>query len=232
MNILTDIINVNKEALRRTLKSLKYLPLLAIVILGLNIAEFWIQTLLISSSGGVNFLLGFARYIVTILFGSALIGILYDLVKYNRFRINALLDGYKTFFGPFSSVMFIYILIEYAFLFLNQIMPNIFGLFILLGIQSVLYEEVYIANKYSVEAYSNLLRFFKENILHWLIPMIFYNYLQLRMRISGLAIFNLNFFIRALIFSIFLAFIYLYKGHLFSLLYNSSRRKREFEGKF
>lgn len=234
MNIFTDVINVSKEALKRSLKSLKYLPLLAIVILGLNIAEFWVQTLLSGFSGGVNLLLGFARYIITIFFGSALIGILYDLVMYNRFRINGLIDGYKSFFGPFSSVMFIYVLLEYAFIFLYNTIPlfDVLGLFILLGIQSLLYEEVYIANNYSIEAYSNILSFLKENILHWIIPMIFYIYLQIQMKLSGLAIFNFMFLMRNFIFSILLAFIYLYKGHLFSLLYNSSRRKREFEGMF
>lgn len=234
MNILTDVINVSKEALNRSLKSLKYVPLLALVILGLNIAEFWVQSLLSGFSGGVNFLLGFARYIVTIFFGSALIGILYDLVMYNRFRINGLLDGYKTFFGPFSSVMFIYVILEYVFMFLTNALPvfDIIGLIVMFGIQSLLYEEVYIANNYSMEAYSHILTFLKENILHWIIPMVFYVYLQLQMQFSPLAIFNIDFLIRTLIFSLILAFIYLYKGHLFSILYNSSRRKREFEGMF
>lgn len=234
MDILTDVINVGKEALNRTLKSLKYVPLLAIVILGLSIAEFWVQTLLSGFSGGVNFLLGFARYIVTVLFGSALIGILYDLVMYGRFRINGLTDGYKSFFGPFSSVMFIYVLIEYAFMFLSEAFPlfNILGIIVMLGIQSLLYEQVYIANNYSIEAYSHILSFLKENILHWIIPMVFYVYLQIQMQFSGIAIFNIQFLIRTLIFSLLLAFIYLYKGHLFSILYNSSRRKRKFEGMF
>ena len=234
MNILTDVINVNKETLNRTIKSLKYIPLLAIVILGLSIAEFWIQTLLSGFSGGVNFLLGFARYFVTVFFGSALIGLLYDLVMFNRFRINGLIDGYKAFFGPFSSVMFIYILLEYAFIFLSGTMPlfNMLSLIIMFGIESLLYEEVYIANNYSIEAYSHILSFLIENILHWLITMVFYVYIQIQMRYSGLAIFNIEFLIRTLIFSLILAFIYLYKGHLFNILNNSSRRKREFEGMF
>lgn len=234
MKIISDVINVNKSALNKTFKNLKYIPLLALVILGLTVAEFWVQTLLSGFDGGINFLLGFARYIVSIVFGAALIGILYDLVLYNRFRINGIIDGYKTFFGPFSSVMFPYVLLEYVFLFLGTTSSifNMIGTLILFGIMSLLYEEVYIANNYGVEAYSHILSFLKENILHWIIPLVFYVFLHYRMQFVGLAIFNISYLVQSLVYSLLLAFIYLYKGYLFTILYNSSRRKREFEGMF
>lgn len=234
MNILSDIINVNKDALKKTTKVVKYLPFLALIIFVLNIAEFWIQTWLSSFTGGVNFLMGFLRYSVTIFFGSAMIGILSDVLYYGRLNFNRIFDGYKRFFGPFSSVMFIYVLLEWIIYMLSGQILALYtiGDIFLFAIHSLLYEEVYIANNYSTNAYSHIISFLKENILHWLIPMIFYIFIKFRLSFSGLAIFDLKFALIIFVWSFVLAFIYIYKGNLYNILYNSSRRKREFEGMF
>ena len=84
MEYLQDAIEVNKEALKKTFKQLKFVPILAIILIVMNLAQNFTLGLLMTNLSGVNFLLGVVRYFIRVLFMSAIIAILSDIVLYDR----------------------------------------------------------------------------------------------------------------------------------------------------
>ena len=102
-----------------------------------------------------------------------------------------------------------------------------------LVIQSTIYEQTYIARQSGINAIVDSLKFIINNILYWILPMLAFVLINRTFEVfSILSLSSIDIVIRALVQGLMLAFIYLYKGHLFNILYSSSRRKREFEGMF
>ena len=93
--------------------------------------------------------------------------------------------------------------------------------------------QIYIANQWGIPGIIDTIDFIKNNILYWIIPMIVFVIVELGFsNYSLLTVFDISFILKAIISGILLAFIYLFKGNLYKVLYSSSRRKREFEGMF
>lgn len=236
MNIFDDILNVNKEALKETLKKLKFVPILAVILFAFKIAEFYILKALTGTNASSSFILGFARAAVSIAFLSALISILADIVIYNRLDFNNFMDRFGEYFSPLMNTYFIIFLIEIVSNMFIGGLSSFFSLIVsiaLLVIQSPLLEEVYLGNKYGMDAIYSVYEFIKDNFLQWLPVLLAYVFVQYIFSIwSVILILDIEFIIKSTIYGLLLAFIYIYKGQLFKVLNGSSMRKRSFQRKF
>lgn len=232
-----DFINVNKSALKSTMKNLRFLPILALVIVLLNVVLHFVLRILVVPNSAMNFLLGFIRYIVQVAFASALISVLDDLIKYNRFSWDNFSQGFTSYLSPLMNTFFYLYIIEFLVRLVTDAIPilgiSFIATIILLAIESTLYEQTYIANLSGMEAISASVNFIINNIIYWIIPAILFIIVRINLDRTLMVIgFNPYKIINLIVLSLAMAFIYLYKGHLFNILHNSSRRKREFEGKF
>lgn len=232
MNIIQDTINVNKEALKRTFKSIAFVPALALVLIVFKVSESFVLTFLSANNSASSFILGFARAAISIAFMSALISVLADMVLYNRMNLNNIGSRFTEYFTPLANTYFYIFLAEYVIYFVDPtfsiILLLLFHVFV-----SNLYEQVYIGNNSGTYAIVKDFDFLKNNFIQWLPVVIAYVFLEFNFAISyTIFMFDLSYFIRVFIVAFALAFVYLYKGHLFNILYSSSMRKREFQGKF
>lgn len=237
MNILEDIIFVNKKAFKETMKNLKFVPILAIILFVFKFAEVNIIGLLSGFDRPSSFILGFARAAISIAFISALISILADIVVYNRLDFKNFFNRFSEYFSPLMSTYFIIFIIEMLVQVLTQsitipYLGLVFTIAMLL-LQSPLYEEVYLGNRFGGEAIYAAFDFVKENFLQWLPVLVVYVIAELFFNSSSIMIgLDLEVIIKMIIYGLLLAFIYIYKGHLFRILNGSSMRKRSFQGKF
>lgn len=233
---MKDFINVNKLAFRNTLKNIKVIPILAIVFLLLNITLSFGLALISSRNQGANFALGFIRYIVRVAFASANISLLDYAVRYNRFSFSNLKAGFTRYLNPLMNTFFYLTMIEFAINYIGQVVfiPGVFLVLslILKAIESTIYEQTYLANNFGLNAIGESINFIKNNIVNWIIPMLIFIFTELYFDWFARNIFVPRLAVFAILSSIALATIYLYKGHLFKILNNSSKRKREFEGMF
>lgn len=233
--MIKDFIYVNKKALNDTLKNFKYIPALVLVLFVFNVAQILVSRILTTPSQSMNFITGFARYIIEVAFISALISVLDDIINYNRFRVQNIIDGFTRYMGPLFNTLFIIYLVEMIFsMFLGPIpyLSTIFAIAMLV-LESPLYETIYIGNSWGMPGIMDTIDFIKNNIIYWLIPMILFVAIERLFGVYSIfATFDVREIIEALVYGVLLAFIYLFKGNLYKILFNSSRRKREFEGMF
>ena len=91
MEVLKDALTVNKKAFENTLKSIKNVPIIALVLIVYTILQalfnLLISPLNILANGMIA---GIIRYVFNILLLSNLLGILFSVVNYNRITKNDL----------------------------------------------------------------------------------------------------------------------------------------------
>lgn len=238
MNILKDAIGVNKLSLKNSLKNLKFVPLLAFVIVFFNIIQINLNMMVFSSPIGNNIIGRMLLYIIEMMLLSATMSMIYSIIMYNRVTVETITNGFTRYVGPLMNTFF--------YLYLARLVVELTGLEIMLGyfgslaiafaffvIESPLIEEVYLDGQSGIPAISYAFKFIKQNILPWLIVMIAFSYIKYHLSIwVFVSIMHTQVVVRILVYSFLLAFIYLYKGHLFVILNNSSVRKRQFQGLF
>ncbi|MFM1538358.1 hypothetical protein [Helcococcus bovis] len=236
MEIIKDFIYVNKTAFKNSIFSLKYVPALAMILFVLGVGENYLLSLLTTYSRGGNFVLGFVRYIITIVFASALVGVLSDIVNYNRFRFKNIIEGTKRYYLPMSNTLFIVYIIEYlAHIILQNIdfqYTFIIDILVLIVLSTV-YEKVYISEEYGIEAALNSVMFIKDNIIQWLPIVVIFVAAKFLLTINYVIFtFDITYIMNVVLYSLIMGILYIYKGHLFKILDGSSIRKRQFQGKF
>lgn len=248
MEVLKDALTVNKKAFENTLKSIKNVPIIALVLIVYTILQalfnLLISPLNILANGMIA---GIIRYVFNILLLSNLLGILFSVVNYNRITKNDLTSGFQTYKGQLMNTYFIFYLAEWViYSFVNTLgygglNTNVLSsilLFIIMFIKSPIFEMIYLDNSYGMDAIRRSLAFIKDNFLQWgvinIIFVIFYQrffqvfiYGNLLLKGPGLGL-----IIRVLLSLCLIAFGLVYKGQLFSILNNSSMRKRKFQGMF
>lgn len=233
MDLVKDIVNVNKRALKLTSKSLIYVPILALILIVMSYLEDIIQFILSPNNQSLSFVLGFVRYFVRAVFVTFLISILKNIVLYDRFEVKNLISNVKDSYQQVSSIIFLEIIYEWIVYFVTSSL-DIYLILILIGyaIFSTLYEEVYIANHYAQEAVYSIFDFFKSNLLQFLPILIIYIFANIRFRFSFIMLSFVNNYFEIIVYSILLATALIFKGHIFNILYGSNYRKRKFQGSF
>ncbi|NLC03089.1 MAG: hypothetical protein GX787_02270 [Tissierellia bacterium] len=250
MDIIKDLIYINKSAFNKTIKSLSknwIIIFTGIVYTILNVAIFSLISVFLT--GFLSILSGIIVAIITAAFISNYLYLLFNIINYDRINMQIFKDGFKYYLWKIYGVLFI----AYLGRILLGILSNMLGglasalnIVIYLSILIVLNplpETIYLKSYSSWESVLNTFEFMQENWINWLLPnIIFHGVLYF---ITGNLItniftthlsFNMVFSIKNIIIYLvgqgLFSFIMVYRGHLYKTLSGSTRRKRMFMNKF
>lgn len=246
MELIKDLINVNKQTFSKTLNSIKsHWEALLIVVVYALISQ--IITFLVSNifSGALSILSGLLMALIESAMISSFLFVLNNVVEYNRFRWKDVIEGLNYYLWKVYGILFIFFIINLILsstlnlvgsigYFLNLI----FQLFIII-LLNPLPETIYLKTYDSRDSILYCIEFIKDNFLNWFVPnLIFGICLFFIFKISNTTLLTLSvsslvpFILEILLLSVCLSFVMIYRGHLFKLLSTSTRRKRQFINKF
>lgn len=252
MNILKDLLLVNKSTLKKTSKL--FLDNWIIVFTGfiytlLNIALVVVMNLIFSIPI-IRFFSGIISFIATSAMISNYLYLLNQIIRYGRVTVQDFKDGFKAFLWKIYGVLFI----GWAagFLFDRIIAPVIYSLnlslagtisfiisFLVLVLINALPESIYQKHYSAWETVLYAFNFVKENWIEWFAPNIimlglFYlvtgNVIKDVLAISSgmFFSFSLKGILLYIIGQVMFSFIMIYRGVLFDILSTSTRRKRAY----
>lgn len=250
MEIIKDLVYVNKLSLQKTIKSISknwIIIFTGIIYTILNIAIFSLVGIFMT--GFLSILSGIVVAIVTAAFISNYLYLLFNIINYDRINIQIFKDGFKAFLWKIYGVLFIAYLGNMLLAIVSNMLGSLsfiiniviyLGIFILLN---PLPETIYLKAYSSWESVQSAFEFMQENWLVWLLPnVILFGVLYI---ITGNIMtnlftthlsFNMVLSIRNIILYLMgqglFSFAMIYRGHLFKMLSGSTRRKRMFMNKF
>ncbi len=250
MEIIEDLIYVNKTALTKAIKSISknwMIIFTGIVYTILNIAIFSIVSIFMR--GFLSILSGIVIAIVTAAFVSNYLYLLFNIINYDRMNMQIFKDGFKAFLWKVYGVLFIAYLGSILLSLVSNMLGNlafVLSIFVYLGVLVLLNplpETIYLKSYSAWESVQSAFEFMKENWLIWILPnIVLFGVLYI---ITGKVLtnlftthlsFNMMFNIRNIILYIagqgLFSFIMIFRGHLFKILSGSTRRKRMFMKKF
>lgn len=231
MDRLKDALILSQKSLKETIRKIKisYVLLIEIFIL------LMISNYRLINSG--NFFVGLIEYLIQIALMSFIVSSLNDIVNYNRSGKENPGYGFKRYFSPLINTYFIIYVVKYI-LYSIVILANLpINLYLLLlfafnVIISPVFEFIYINNYYGYDIILRSIEFIKSNFIAWIIPASLYAILELNAFSLFPRFFLLPSIVTLAIKSILLTLLYMYKGHLYKKLNNSSYRKRKFMENF
>lgn len=244
MNLLEDMILVQKNTLKKTIKSFGknwVIIFTSIVYVLINlVAALLVGNLL---RGPLSILSGIITAIITSSLTSNYLYLLFNVINYNKITYNNFKDGFTQYLWKVYGIFFIAWIVTYVLSAISRLFGNNLGILITLfslaavillnALPETLYQKYYSSS----ESIQYAFEFIKENWLNWFIPnvillLVLYlitGRLILNMFTTHLS-FNMNFtigsMIRYLIGQSLFSFVMIYRGHLFKLLSTSTRRKR------
>ncbi len=240
MDYIKDALYVNRQALERTFESKKYFPIVVVILLFnmvINLVANYIISLF-SSALTIPFLWGIVRYLVNVATLSLLVVALYKVMRKDRLSLDNFTDDWQVFINPLMSTMFIFWLIEMV---ISMITGPIQASFPLLSIiliyayeifTSPMLETVYIEGEQGERALFSIIDFLKVNFIQWIPVTVFFSLIMVQIsrysNIFAISIDNLASLPMLIIYHLLMAFIYIYKGHLYTILSGSSMRRRQF----
>lgn len=253
MNIIKDIILNNKEALRKSIYGLKSNPGLLVV----GVPYIAVMYIFMIIASGLSFFGGIIIFAAQAAVVSSYLYIIENILMYNKFSMNDFKDGFRVYFRKVYGILFILWIVQYGVdLFLLPIFRLIplfnyiylivmFCAFVILNpLPEGIYQKHY--DEWNTIVYT--FNFTKENLIDWFIPnaiiiagiyflsngiqVVFY-------KIFGGILLSLGSFgqpvyiaLYAIVFSIIiqgiLGFYMLFRGYLYGILSNTSRRQRNY----
>lgn len=240
MKYIKDTIDVNIEAFKKTISSAKYYPIIAIILVFNMIVNFVANSVigLFASAISIPFLWGIASYLVDVATLSLLMVALYRVIRSSRLDLSNFTQDWQTFMNPLMATRFIFWLIEMVIVFISRsafgtipYLPIILA-FLYQILTSPMLETIYIAGEQGQDALFSIIDFLKRNFLQWILVTVAFSLIMVNVsRYSFINIFSsegFKYLPILIIYYLLMAFVYIYKGHLFSILHNSSMRKRKF----
>ncbi|MCR3956410.1 MAG: hypothetical protein NUK57_08945 [Gudongella sp.] len=245
MNIINDIILVNKEILQKSKNTISRNPEVLLLGVVYSVMSLLAGIIIFNLLSGLGILLGIIYALVESAIVSSYLFVLHNVVIYNRFRWKDIKHGFTYYIRKVYGVLFIFYLANLILGFLSNIVGAIvIGIIFFVGIAAFIVlnplpESLYVKDRDSLQTILYCVEFMKENWINWLVPnsvLIVILYL-----LTG-GVFNggLNPF-RSLSFSTSISSIVLYllgsailsaamvyRGHLFKLLSTTTLRKRMF----
>lgn len=252
MGVIKDIIYVNKQAGKNTLKSFSknwYIIFTGLIYTILNLIIY--QLISNIFRGPLYILSGIITVIISSSFISNYLYLLFNIINYDRIRVQDFKDGFTIFIRKIYGVLFISYIANLLLSLLvgssGRGLGNIDSLIFLLVfiIFNALPETIYLKHYNPWDSIVYSFDFMKENWFNWiLVNGIFLALLYL---ITGNILINVfNTHISVNIFSLFslregvgyligqsiFSIMMIYRGHMYKILSTSTRRKREFMNKF
>lgn len=241
---------INKETLKKTLRSLKdnwAIIFTGIVYIVLNTLIFTVVLKLFT--GILSIFAGIILAIVSASLISNYLYLLYNIINYNRMTFQDFKDGFKYFLRKVYTIFFFawiggYLLSAIrGMLGLDAYLLNMIITVSVFFILNALPETLYLKVLEPMDSIMYSIDFIKENWLNWLLPnIIFYGVIYY---LTGSIVTNLfathislsfgldiSSIIKYLLGQGLFSFIMIYRGYLFKLLSTSTRRKRMFMNKF
>lgn len=250
MDIFKDFLLINKQTMENTIKSLKANWLIIFsgiaYILLTTIVSFIVFTLFRGA-------LGLIGGIIIAIFSASLISnylyLLYNVINYNRLKLQDFKDGFTYFLRKVYVVFFygwigsILLSVFYRLLGTNAYILSLIVNISILILLNPLPESIYLKSRDPMGSIIYAFDFMKENWINWLIPNIVFHGILFYLTgniITNLFTTNVNMgfgmdimsIAKFLIAQVLFSFIMIYRGHLFKLLSTSTRRKRMYMRKF
>lgn len=248
MDIIKDMIYVNKTSGMKTLKNFKknwYILFTGIVYTILNLMIFNIISRLFI--GPLYILSGIVVAIISSSFISNYLYLLFNIINYDRITFQDFKDGFTFFLWKIYGVFFIgYIASLLLSLFGGTLgdITTLLYLGVLIALNA-LPETLYLKTYSPWESILKALEFIQENWLNWLIPnMIFLillymitgniltNIFNTHLSFNVFSVFSIKEIIRYILGQILFSIMMMYRGNLYKILSTSTRRKRMFMNKF
>lgn len=250
MNILQDILLVNKKVIKSTIDS--FTKNWIIVFAGVAymiISAIFYSVVSFLFTGILSILAG----IVVAIFSAALISnffyLLYNVINYDKVTLQDFKDGFSFFLRKLYTVFFLGWIASYLLGMITNIIGGsslILALIINLSVivlLNALPETLYLKVLEPMDSIIYSFDFIKENWLNWLLPNIvlygliyvltghlitdiFSTYVSIGFTSGAIGI------VKYIIAQILFSFTMIYRGHLYKLLSTSTRRKRMFMSKF
>lgn len=238
---MEDFINVNKDSIQKTIKSLSknWVILFVGIVYGiLNTVIYGVVNTVFR--GPLSIIAGFIGAFISAAMISNYLYLLYNVINNSKITINEFKDGFSAFLYKVYGVMFVFYMVRLLLTFTG--LSKFYGILVLLAgiflnaLPETIYQKHYDANtslSYSFEfARDNIVNWYGSNLIIGVILFLLSSNLLFMFRFTGprgiLGMINIRtIFIQALF-----SLVMIYRGHLFSILSTSTRRKREFMSKF
>jgi hypothetical protein len=247
MDILQDLFYTNKKVLFKTLKTVFKTQELFII----GIPYLLIPMIVFSMAGALSFLAGIIIFACISAVISDYLYVIEFILKHERFSWDAFKVGYKVYFRNIFGTLFVLYLVNYGIgLFISPILSILpFGGLIIwliqLGIVLILnpLPEVFYQKKYDeLDSLNYSIFFMKKNPIDWIVPNIvlglgtYFVYRSVFSLVSILT-YSLSYAVSlpiivivvAILLQVVVGFSLVYRGYLFNILDNSTRRKRLFK---
>lgn len=250
MNLIKDLLLVNKLTMKKSIKSFSknwMLIFTGLVYTFLNILILFILNTFFK--GPLYILVGFIMAIVSSSLISNYLYLLSNIINYDRITMGNFKEGFKFYLWKIYGVFFIAWIANYLLSLLTGILGTsgdlvnkIISIIILIGLNP-LPETIYQKYYSPFESIQYAFEFMKGNWFNWLLPNIllylllylvtgkvivdlFATHLSfgLDLSLKGIGIYILG--------QVVFSFIMIYRGHLFKLLSTSTRRKRMYMNEF
>lgn len=243
MDHIKDALQVNGLAIKRSLASIRYLPIIWLVLFMTTVVTVLTNTLL-SQFGLFNipFVGGLIAYLIDVAMMSILAASLSSVIFGGNLTLQNFTAGWQRFINPIMATRFIFWLIEMAIgLVIEPLFRPIAILSMLLAyaiqiFKSPLLESIYIGGDAGQGVIYSIIDFLKNNFVQWIPIMVLFGFLSnilLGYITAGASLLsNWGLLIIFAGQSLLLAFTYIYKGHLYNILHDSNMRKRKFMGIF
>jgi len=199
-------------------------------------------------SGPLSILSGFITYFIQSAIISNYLYLLFNVINYDRLRLNDFKQGFMYFLWKVYGVLFIFYLARLLLSLVADVLgTGAYILNIIIGIIALvvfnpLPEAIYLKNYTPTDTVINTIEFTKENWFNWLFPnaiLIIILYFITGNLLTGLFNTSVSFMgfsfkmiLQYLVGQIIFSFMMIYRGHLYKLLSSSTRRKRMFMNKF
>ena len=246
MELIKDIIGVNKQTFVKTLNSIKsHWEALLIVLVYLLISQIMLPLVSNIFSGALSIISGILMALIEAALISSFLFVLNNIVQYNRFRWKDVIEGLNYYLWKVYGILFIFFIVNFILSSTLNLIGNIgyllsliFQLFIIFALNP-LPETIYLKNYDSRDSILYCIEFIKENFLNWFVPNIvfgaclFFIFNISNTNLLAISVSNfVPFILELLLISVILSFFMIYRGHLFKFLSTSTRRKRQFMNKF
>ncbi len=253
MNFFDDLKMVYKKAASLTVSKINKNPIVLILpLVYFIIYKLAMGVFSVAIAPVLGFLSGFILPIISSLILSSYYSQLSDVIFYDRLNFKNFKSSFKEYFASIYSVYFILILISW----LMPALSTVRSLYVVVSLILVIVfnpiaESIYIRGEYYTSAYRHSIEFIKENFVLWILPFALYlvilnllgidfeNYIltsgiiDIPLGLNTQGSVNMSFDInniKEIIIILITAVYAIFRGNLYKILHNSTRRKREYMG--
>jgi len=236
MNILSDLLNTNRDVLKKTIQTVGKNWMLYPVTFGVWLASMWVMQM----AGAFGMLAGIFLWLADSVLLAGYAYAMERVVRYQKFQIQDLKIGVSIYF---RKVLILVMIVNMGFIAIGMLVSIFapFGIYLSLicVLAAFLFlnplpEATYLRQWSEGETIFNSYKFIHENWIDWFLPMIPMVLILFGGMISGIGAVShgilpsWGFWFSLGLQALLLPFFMVYRGYLFDTLSRTTRRKRQF----